>query len=141
MGPDDSRDDLFQRFEREVRTPRRPLLLDAFLPDASAIPSVFAPPPPPPSTVEADALPEFDDPAPVRDPEPEPTEPPRRAARRKRAEPPPKKESPKSLEQEIAEFMNRDQRGPSPDDDLSTFATSLDPNLDPEPGAGSGSKD
>lgn len=151
----DTKEDIYRKFEREVRTPGHPLLVDAFLPDAAEIPTAFAPPPPPPSMPEEDTLRGLDADAPEHEPhhapehgadcdrEHEKPQSPRRAAPRKPASAPPKKEPEKSLEDEIAEFMNRDQRGLSPDDDLSTFATSLDPNLDPEPepGPGSGSKD
>lgn len=42
-------------------------------------------------------------------------------------------QSPEDAEAEIREFMNRNQRGPSEDDDFSQFLGSgMDPNFDPE---------
>ena len=45
-GPSDL--DLYQRFELELRTPKRRLLLDAFLPAPETLESFVTPPPPPP---------------------------------------------------------------------------------------------
>jgi hypothetical protein len=47
--------------------------------------------------------------------------------------PAPAEQSPEDAEAEIREFMNRNQRGPSEDDDFSQFLGSgMDPNFDPE---------
>ncbi len=126
--------DLYQRFELLVRTPKQRLLLDAFLPAPEALPSAVAPPPPPPmpnlSPDELGMLSRLD-----REEE-EPPPPPKPAKKRKAAEAK-KKEQPKSLQDEIAEFMNRDGAALAPEDDLKSFLTnSLDPNTDPEPGSG-----
>jgi len=125
--------DLYQRFELLVRTPKKRLLLDAFLPAPDALPSAVTPPPPPPmpdlSPDEVGMLSRLD-----REEEP-PAPPPKPAKKRKAAEK--KKEAPKSLQDEIAEFMNRDGAALAPEDDLKSFLTnSLDPNTDPEPGSG-----
>jgi hypothetical protein len=122
--------DLYQRFETQVRTPKRRLLLDAFLPAAEAIETAVAPPPAPAipqvSSEEENLL--------VRLREEEPPPPAKPKAKKKTKAAPAKKEAPKSLQEEVAEFMNRDQTALSPDDDLDSFLnTSLDPNTDPEP--------
>lgn len=126
--------DLYQRFELLVRTPKKRLLLDAFLPAPDALPSAVAPPPPPPmpdlSPDEVGMLARLD-----RDEEP-PAPPPKPAKKRKAAEAK-KKGPPKSLQDEITEFMNRDGTALAPEEDLKSFLTnSLDPNTDPEPGSG-----
>jgi hypothetical protein len=125
--------DLYQKFETLVRTPKKRMLLDAFLPAPETLPSAVAPPPPPPmanlSPDEVGMLSRLD-----REEE-EPAPPPRPAKKRKTAEK--KKEAPKSLQDEIAEFMNRDGTALAPEEDLKAFLNnSLDPNADPEPGSG-----
>jgi hypothetical protein len=110
--------DLFERFEREVRTPREALLVDAFLPPAEAIPSALRRPaaPRPAPAAETAAEPDFsatlagarqrvDD-----DPGQTPGPPARRRSRRA-AQPE------KSLEEEIAEFMSRSGGALAPDSD------------------------
>jgi len=124
-------EDLYQRFEREVRAPRRRMLLDAFLPPPESLESAVAPPAPPPlpepSPEEAGLLARLDGAEPPPEPRPKP-------AKKRRAAPVKKKEAPLSLQEEIAEFMNRDQTALSPDDDIDAFLkNSLDPNVDPEP--------
>ena len=120
----DPAQELYQRFEIEVRTPKRRLLIDALLPDPSTIPSslpvVQAPPP-----VAAEDL-GFLGRDRIADRDPEPGE--ERPRPRKKAKPAParRKEGPKSLEEEVAEFMNRDR------------PSALAPDVD-EPGPGRGS--
>jgi hypothetical protein len=108
--------DIYERFELEVRTPKRRLLLDAFLPPPETLESTVTPPAPPP--VPEEAVGEFrlgvrrdeeEEPA----PRPAPRSKRRGAAARKR-------EGPKSLQEEIDEFMKRDQ-------------TALAPETEPEP--------
>ncbi len=109
--------DLYQRFELEVRTPIRRLLIDAFLPAPDALPSAVAPAPPPPPAIfqtdELGALARLD-----IDEEPEP-----RPKPRKRAAAPRKKkeagvgERPLSLQEEIAEFMGRGGAALVPEED------------------------
>jgi hypothetical protein len=119
--------DLFQRFELEIRTPRRRMLLDAFLPAPETLESAVAPPPAPvipemPGE-EIGALARLE----AQEPPPEP-----KPSRRKARPASKKKESPQSLEEEIAEFMNRDQAAPSADDDLDRYIKSaIDPNVEP----------
>jgi len=43
--------DIYQRFELEVRTPKRRILLDAFLPAPESLPSSVTPQAPPPLPV------------------------------------------------------------------------------------------
>jgi len=111
--------DLFMRFEREVRTPKERLLVDAFLPPAEAIPSALrrpaAPRPVPEPAPEPAPGPDFTSTMtgarhrPDDGPEDPPAPPPRRRPARRAAEPE------KSLEEEIAEFMSRSSRALAPD--------------------------
>ena len=113
MTPKDA-DQLYSRFELEVRTPSERLPLDAFLPAADSLPSAVARPQVPAPDAPAgatlaqllgrspEATPAGDDPPIRRKPRP-----------RKGAEPS------RSLEEEIADFMS--QRG-----------TALAPDSDPE---------
>ncbi|HEU4402556.1 MAG TPA: hypothetical protein VFT43_10675 [Candidatus Polarisedimenticolia bacterium] len=121
--------DIYQRFEAEVRAPARRLLLDAFLPSPETLASAVAPPPPlPMPEPSADEMGAF-----ARLEAEEPVPPPKPKAKKKRAVPP-KKEAPKSLQDEVAEFMNRDQTALSPEDDLDSFLnSSLAPDVDPDP--------
>ena len=108
--------DLYARLEAEVRTPRETIALDAFLPPAAAIPSAFAPPPPPPAATEPPPAgatislilrtiaPDEDQPAAA------PPPPRRRPVKKRDARE-------KTLEEEIAEFMSRDNSALAPDRD------------------------
>ena len=119
--------DIYQRFEREVRTPRRRLLLDAFLPDADSLPTAVAQPPPlpipesPAPTISLSERLEAEIPSPPPEPDPKP--------RKKAASPKRKKltEKSKSLQEEIEEFMNRDGGALVPSDD---FGSNTDPERD-----------
>ena len=126
-GPDEK--DIYQRFELQVRTPKKRILLDAFLPAPETLESTVAPQLPPPLPVpemtpeEMNMFrrrePEYDEPA----PKPRPR---KKAASRK-------KEEPRSLQDEIAEFMNRDRPALAPDDDLTALVdNALDPKRDPD---------
>ena len=125
MAPDAK--DIYQRFELQVRTPKKRILLDAFLPDPETLHPTVAPQAPPPIPVpdmtqeEINMFrrrePEDDEPAPA----------PKPRLRKKAAK---KKEEPKSLQDEIAEFMHRDQGALAPDDDLAAL---VDNALDPKP--------
>src|SRR5207249_10457249 len=107
-------EDHYQRFEREVRAARRRTLLDAFLPPPESLGSAVAPPPPPPmpepSPEEAGLMARLENAEPPPEPRPKPV-------KKRRAVLAKKKEAPKSLQEEVAEFMNRDQTALSPDDD------------------------
>jgi len=124
--------DIYQRFELEVRTPKRRILLDAFLPAHESLPSSVTPQAPPPLPVPQMSPEEMNLYRPrERDEEPPAEDRGTRAQRRKAA--PKKKDAPKSLQDEVAEFMNRDGAGLAPDDDLSaSISSALDPKPDPE---------
>jgi hypothetical protein len=98
--------DIFQRLEQEVRTHKTPLLVDAFLPPLEELPATVIPPPEP--TFEGIAEERGclqsgrgDDPAE------------KPAPRRRRAAK--ESEPPKTLREEIAEFMTRDGAALAPD--------------------------
>ncbi|MGH9749768.1 MAG: hypothetical protein ACRD6R_07585 [Candidatus Polarisedimenticolia bacterium] len=119
--------DLYEQFELEVRTPKKRLLLDAFLPDPAALPSAVTPPAPPPPVMSPEEA-QFFARREERDEEPPPEPKPRRKAK---AAPPKRKEAPKTLQEEIAEFMNRDGSSLAPDEEIeSPPKTSLDPKTD-----------
>ena len=111
-GPSDL--DLYQRFELELRTPKRRLLLDAFLPAPETLESFVTPPPPPPplpgESPEDLAL------GSLRDREEPAPEPPPRPRKKKPA--PRKVVKTQSLQEEIDEFMKRDSGALAPADDL-----------------------
>jgi len=117
--------DLYQRFELEVRTPKNRVLLDAFLPspdtlESSVAPEVPLPLPVPEMTVEEANMfrrRERDEEEPVAKPRPK-----KKAAAKK------KEPESKSLQDEIAEFMNRDRPALALDDDLASL---VDQALDP----------
>jgi hypothetical protein len=111
--------DLYVKFETELRTPREALLVDAFLPPAAAIPSSVHRPAPPraASSAEPASDPDFsaalagarkraDDGAGAA-----PAPAPRRRSAKRAAEPE------KSLEEEIEEFMSRSGGALAPDTD------------------------
>ena len=110
--------DLFARFETEVRTPKEPLLVDAFLPSPDAIPSSLRRPAPHAAPQAAPAgEPDFtatlagarqraDE---GSDEAPAPRQ--RRRPAKRAAEPQ------KSLEEEIAEFMSHRGGALAPDTD------------------------
>jgi hypothetical protein len=112
----DPAQELYTLLEREVRSPKDRLPLDAFLPAADAILSAIARP------VAAPPPPEAPEPAPgaalrqiLGAPGPEeemPAEPPPPPRRRRCA---PATEREKSLEEEVAEFMSRSSRALAPD--------------------------
>jgi hypothetical protein len=106
-------DELYLRFERELRTPADRLPLDAFLPPADTIPSAVAQPQAasapeaPPGATLAQLLGRSPEATPVGD-----EAPPRRKARpRKSAEPS------RSLEEEIADFLSHRSTALAPDSD------------------------
>ncbi|MFQ5843394.1 MAG: hypothetical protein ACE5JG_00225 [Planctomycetota bacterium] len=120
--------DIYQRFEREVRAPGRRLLLDAFLPEPDRIPSAVAPPPPPPTAEAAARGMTLSERLEAEVPQPEPRPKPRPmkgAASRKKAA-----TRPRTLQEEIEEFMNRDG---APSAAAEDFASPADTDADPEP--------
>jgi hypothetical protein len=105
--------DLFRRFEQELRTPKEPLPIDPFLPAPETIASSI----PAPASVASEqaAQPQgFVQQLRAQDPEPTPREPAAAPRRRKKS---PESGSSKSLQDEIAEFMNRDRGALAPDVD------------------------
>ena len=129
MGRDDK--DIYQRFELVVRTPKRRILLDAFLPAPGTLESSVTPKEPPPLPIPEMTPEEMNLYRPRARDEEEPAPEPKPRARRKTALK--KKEAPKSLQEEVAEFMKRDQTALAPDDDLTASINSaLDPKLDPD---------
>jgi type IV secretory pathway VirB10-like protein len=126
MSPDGK--DIYQRFELLVRTPRKRTLLDAFLPAPASLESSVAPRVPPPLPVP-EMTPEEANMFRRREPaEDGPASEPKSRAKKKAASK--KKVESKSLQDEIAEFMSRDQTALAPDDDLSSL---VDHALDPKP--------
>src|SRR5262245_13266087 len=106
--------DLYLVLEIEVRTPKEPLLVDAFLPPPETIPSSLRRPEPPrPATT---SIPDAAETVTTRTVgEEEASDPkaarPRRRPSRRAAGPE------KSLEEEIAEFMSRSNNALAPDSD------------------------
>jgi hypothetical protein len=130
MAPDGK--DLYERFELQVRTPKKRILLDAFLPSPETLePSVASqlPPPLPIPDMTPEEInmfrrrePEEDEPAPA----PKPRAKKKPAAKKKQ-------EESRSLQEEVAEFMNRDRPALAPDDDLAALVdNALDPKPDPD---------
>lgn len=124
--------DIYQRFELQVRTPKKRTLLDAFLPAPESLESSVTPQAPPPLPVPEMSPEEMSFYRP-RDRDDEPEEEPKPRPKKKSASKKKRDEAPKSLQDEIAEFMNRDGAGLAPDDDLSaSISSALDPKPDPE---------
>jgi hypothetical protein len=115
----DAAQDLYTLLEKEIRTPKERLPIDAFLPKADAIVSAIARPvaPPPPAEspepVPGSALRQIlGAPGPDEEtPAGEAPAPPRRRRRNAVQEPQ------KSLEEEVAEFMSRSNNALAPDPD------------------------
>jgi hypothetical protein len=125
--------DIYQRFELAVRTPKTRALIDAFLPSPDTLESSVAPEAPPPLPVPEMTVEEaymFRRRGPDADEEPPPAAKPRA---KKKAVPKKKETETKSLQDEIAEFMNRDRPALAPDDDLASLVDhALDPNTEPD---------
>ena len=126
MGPETK--DIYQRFELQARTPKKRILVDAFLPAPETLAPTVAPQAPSPLPVPDMTQEEINM---FRRREPEDDAPaPKPRSRKKTAK---KKEEPKSLQDEIAEFMHRDQSALAPDDDLAALVdNALDPKPDPD---------
>ncbi|OLD66371.1 MAG: hypothetical protein AUI52_04515 [Acidobacteria bacterium 13_1_40CM_2_68_10] len=126
MAPDPK--DIYQRFELQARTPKKRILVDAFLPAPETLAPTVAPQAPSPLPVPDMTQEEINM---FRRREPEDDAPaPKPRSRKKAAK---KKEEPKSLQDEIAEFMHRDQTALAPDDDLAALVdNALDPKPDPD---------
>ena len=105
--------DLYPLLETEVRSPKDAILLDAFLPPPAAIPSAFAAlaapaVEAPPAGASLSQI--LGRPAPGEEPEEAP-------APKRRKQPRQKDLRQRSLEEEIAEFMSRDNSALAPDKD------------------------
>ncbi|OLE65378.1 MAG: hypothetical protein AUG03_05015 [Acidobacteria bacterium 13_1_20CM_2_68_14] len=126
MAPDPK--DIYQRFELQARTPKKRILVDAFLPAPETLAPTVAPQAPSPLPVPDMTQEEINM---FRRREPEDDAPAPKPRSRKNAAK--KKEEPKSLQDEIAEFMHRDQTALAPDDDLAALVdNALDPKPDPD---------
>ncbi len=108
----DNRIDLFHRLERELRKPKEPLPIDAFLPPAETIASAI--PAPVYESAQQAAQPQgFVQQLRAQDPEAASEEKARPRKRKKKMQP----STNKSLQDEIDEFMNRDGGALAPDVD------------------------
>src|SRR5215475_12599335 len=115
--------ELFRKLEREVRTPREKLPIDAFLPSPDSLPTDFPDPPPSQLTAHVREMGISSD-----------TEQERRDRRRQRRtrKPAPEKAPPKNIEEEINEFINRDKPEGPQEEDYSDFLGGFDPSEFPE---------
>ncbi|HKB08533.1 MAG TPA: hypothetical protein VKF61_09670, partial [Candidatus Polarisedimenticolia bacterium] len=112
----------------QVRTAKKRILLDAFLPAPETLEPTVASQAPPPLPV-SDMTPEEINMFRRREPEEEETPKPKPRPKKK---PSRKQEEFKSLQDEVADFMNRDRPALAPDDDLSALVdNALDPKPDP----------
>lgn len=107
--------DLYRRFELEVRAPKKRIALDAFLPDPATLPSAVAAPAPPPLPEMPPEEAHFFQ---RRDEEEAEPPPPPRPKKKTKAAPAKRQESPMSLQEEVAEFMNRGRSAYAPDENL-----------------------
>ena len=117
--------ELFRRLEKEIRTPKERLPIDAFLPSVEALPTQFPDPPPskvPVQSREVGGMQESDDEA-RRE---------RRKARREKKPAPADPSQPIKLEDEIQEFMNRDKKEGTTPDEIAEFLGGFDPTEVPE---------
>src|SRR5206468_8870610 len=121
------RKDLYERFELQVTTPKKRILLDAFLPAPETLEPTVAPQAPPPLPV-SDMTPEEINMFRRREPEEE--EPAPKPKPRPRKKPAKKQEEFRSLQDEVADVMKRDRPALAPDDDLPAL---VDHALDPKP--------
>ncbi len=118
--------ELFRRLEREVRLSGEKLPIDAFLPPRDALPTEF--PDPPPAQVPAESRElggSFEN-------EEQRREERRRLRRVRKSAPAPADAKPLKLEDEIQEFMNRDRKEGSQDEDIKDFLGGFDPSEIPE---------
>ncbi len=117
--------ELFRRLERDIRSPKERLPIDAFLPSPETYPTEFPDPPPPQLAAQVRELGGPGD-------EEERRERHRQRRGRKPAAAPEGKTPPKKLEDEIQEFINRDQPEGAEEEDLSQFLGGFDPSEIPE---------
>ena len=114
-----SMQDLFRTLEREVRTPRETLPVDAFLPAPDSLPTEFPDPPPSHLPVESREMGSVSDEEERRE---------RRKQRRgrKTRSPGAQPEAPRKLEEEVQEFLNRDRPHGTRPEELSEFIDSIE---------------
>jgi len=112
-----SQQELFRKLELEVRTPRERLPIDAFLPAPETLPTEFPDPPPSALPTQVREL------GTAADAEQERRE--RRKQRRLR-KPAPQAETPRKLEDEIQDFLNRDRPPGTRPEELSEFVDPTD---------------
>lgn len=118
--------ELFRRLEKEIRTRRERLPIDAFLPPAESLPTEFPDPPAAAMPVQSREV----------GSEVESEEARRRRLRQRRVRKPVKQEDPGGpikLEDEIQEFMNRDKREGTNPDEIAEFMGGYDPTAEPDP--------
>jgi hypothetical protein len=115
--------DVFRKLEREVRTPREKLPIDAFLPSPDTLPTDFPDPPPSRLTAQVRELGISSDAGQER-----------RERRRQRRTQKPAAEpaAPKNIEEEISQFINRDKPEGPQEDDFSDFLGGFDPSEIPD---------
>lgn len=116
--------ELLRRLEKEIRTPKERLPIDAFLPSWEALPTEFPDPPPSKVPVESREV------GALQDEEEERRK--RRRVRREKKPPPTEGSPPIKLEDEIQEFMNRDKREGTSPDEIAEFLGGFDPTETPE---------
>jgi len=116
--------ELFRRLEKEIRTPKERLPIDAFLPGVEALPTQFPDPPPSKIPVESREVGGLQDDDEARRQ--------RRKVRRVKKEAPADPAHPIKLEDEIQEFMNRDKREGTSPDEIKEFLGGFDPTETPE---------
>ena len=113
-----STQDFFRRLEREVRTPREALPIDAFLPPPESLPTEF---PDPASSAQPAQAREMMS---ALDDEEEKRE--RRKHRRGRKARSAEAEPLRKLEDEVKEFLNRDRPAGSRPEEISEFIDTVD---------------
>jgi hypothetical protein len=116
--------ELFRRLEKEIRTPKERLPIDAFLPKAEALPTQFPDPPPSKVPVESREVGGSEDADEARRQ--------RRRVRREKKAVPADPSQPIKLEDEIQEFMNRDKKEGTSPDEIAEFLGGYDPTENPE---------
>ena len=117
---------LFRQLEKEVRTPRERLPIDAFLPAADSLPTEYPDPPPSALPVQSREMRSAADEEEARL---------ERRKLRRAAKAAPKKADPTAplkLDEEIAEFMNRDKKEDVKEDEIADFLGGFDPSEFPE---------
>ena len=116
--------ELFRRLEKEIRTPKERLPIDAFLPPVETMPTQFPDPPPSKIPVQSREVGGSEESEDARRQ--------RRRVRREKKPAPADPSQPIKLEDEIQEFMNRDKREGTSPDEIAEFLGGFDPSEVPE---------